>query len=181
MVRVAAEEYERDADRSCIIPRFTNLDLPLSRLVFHIVNRIGCPSEIISPLVARLLNGFDRHRAFGRPTHRGGLTALQLQRVSERIEEDDGSLQLKSLAAEAGLSVFHFAREFRRTMGLAPHRYVLHRRLARAVKLLADPQHRVSDIAVAVGFSHASHLARHLRQATGMSPDMFRDSLLSRL
>ena len=181
VTRVVAEEYERDPDRTWIMPRFTDLDLPLSRLVFQLVNRSGRPSEAISPLVTRLLNGLDCHLALGRPLQRGGLTALQLRRVSERIEEDDSPVHLEDLAAEAGLSVFHFAREFRRTTGLAPHRYVLHRRLARAVKLLAEPQARVADIAAATGFSHASHLARHMRQATGMSPDMFRDSLLSRL
>ena len=181
VTRVVAEEHERDPDRTWIRPRFTDLDLPLSRIVFQMVDRLGCTNEIISSLVAGLLNDSDCHQAFGRSLRRRGLTALQLQRVSERIEEDDSSLQLESLAAETGLSLFHFAREFRHTTGLAPHRYVLHRRLARAVKLLAEPRRRVADIAAEAGFSHASHLSRHMRQATGMSPDMFRDRLLSRL
>ena len=65
--------------------------------------------------------------------------------------------------------------------GLVSHHHVRHRRLARTVRLLAEPRRPVAVIAVAAGFSLASHLARHVRQATGMSPDMFRDSLLSRL
>ena len=181
VTRVVAEDYERDPRHIRMCPRFTDLDLPLSRLMFHSAHRIGCTNERVALLVAGLFNGGDCRRAFGRPPRRGGLTASQLHRVIERIEADDGPVGLESLAVEAGLSVFHFAREFRRTTGLAPHQYVLQRRLARAVRLLAGSQAQVADIAAAAGFSHASHLARHLRQATGMSPALFRDGLLNRL
>lgn len=181
VTRLAGEAHGYAADCVWVSPRFTELDLILSRLAFRVANHAVCSENVVSRLVSNLLNGSGHHQAPDPKTYHAGLTALQLRRVTERIEEDDHPLELKSLAAEAGLSPFHFAREFRRTTGLAPHRYVLQRRLARAVKLLAEPKRAVADVAAAAGFSHASHLARHLRRATGMSPHAFRQRLLLKM
>ncbi len=48
-----------------------------------------------------------------------------------------GAPTLGELADAAGVSVYHFAREFRRAVGETPHAYVLRRRLEVARELLA--------------------------------------------
>src|SRR5436190_3140709 len=55
-------------------------------------------------------------------------------------------LEVDDLARAAGLSKAHFAREFRRTFGEAPHAYLMTRRLERAAALLRTTDRSVADI-----------------------------------
>jgi AraC family transcriptional regulator len=70
-----------------------------------------------------------------------GLSPGQLRRVVGRMEECiDQPLSLKELAAEAGLSQFHFARCFRQATGMPPHRYLQQERgRDRPVRRLRQP------------------------------------------
>ena len=86
----------------------------------------------------------------------------------------DKQLTLESLARVAGLSVHHFARQFKQSAGVAPHQYLTQKRLERAQEMLARTDLPLSDIAYAAGFSDQSHLARHFRQMLGTTPWEFR-------
>jgi AraC-like DNA-binding protein len=57
---------------------------------------------------------------------------------------------------------------------MPPHNYLLSRRLEQAERLLRETQLPLSEIAAATGFSDQSHLARHFRRRTGMSPGLAR-------
>ena len=124
-------------------------------------------------LMARLLLAHS-----GRPAAlkvRGGLAPVQRRRVLEQIEAGlDRPLSVGALADELALSAYHFARMFRVSVGEAPHRWILRRRLARARGLLASSRAPLEAIAAAAGFSHASHLVRHFRAATGVTPHAYR-------
>src|SRR6202158_5349362 len=83
----------------------------------------------------------------GGPLSRGGLAPWQQKRVAEYIEErvaDD--IPLATLADLARLSPYHFCRSFKRSFGMAPHRYHAHRRIERAKRLLADRELSVTTI-----------------------------------
>jgi AraC-like DNA-binding protein len=109
-----------------------------------------------------------------KPT-RGGLPPAIAQRVCEYIESHlDQKIGLENLAALAGLSTHHFARAFHQSVGEPPHGYVLSRRLQRVERMLSETQLPLSEIALATGFSDQSHLARHFRRRTGMSPSLAR-------
>jgi AraC-like DNA-binding protein len=106
---------------------------------------------------------------------RGGLPPAAMRRVREHVEAHlSESMDLAELAAIAGLSVYHFARAFKQTAGVAPHHYLVHRRVERAQEMLARSGLPLSEIALAAGFSDQSHLARHFRQRLGMTPGQFR-------
>jgi len=106
---------------------------------------------------------------------RGGLPPVVTQRICEYIESHlEQKIGLEGLAAMAGLSTHHFARAFNQSMGIPPHSYLLSRRLERAERMLRETQLPLSEIAVATGFSDQSHLARHFRRRTGMSPGLAR-------
>ena len=106
---------------------------------------------------------------------RGGLPPVLTQRICEHIESHlDQKTGLEALAAMAGLSTHHFARAFHRSVGVPPHSYLLNRRLDRAECMLRETQLPLSEIAIATGFSDQSHLARHFRRRTGMSPRLAR-------
>jgi AraC family transcriptional regulator len=112
------------------------------------------------------------------PPMRGGLAARQQRRIVEFIEEhlaDD--FPLATLANLAQLSTYHFARAFKRSFGIPPHRYHTNRRIERARALLADPKTSVADVALEVGFSGASAFAATFRRATGQTPTDYRRGL----
>ncbi len=106
---------------------------------------------------------------------RGGLPPVITQRICEYIESHlEQKIGLEALAAMAELSTYHFARAFHQSMGIPPHGYILSRRLEKAGRMLRETQLPLSEIAVATGFSDQSHLARHFRRRTGMSPRVAR-------
>ena len=107
--------------------------------------------------------------------NRGGLSPAMKNRICEFIESNIGEkISLDALSAMAGLSPHHFARAFQHSVGMPPHRYLLRRRLEHVEQMLRDTQLPLSHIALAVGFSDQSHLNRHFRRLTGMSPSLAR-------
>jgi transcriptional regulator GlxA family with amidase domain len=84
------------------------------------------------------------------------------------------SSDLATLAGVAGVSIHHFARGFKQSAGVTPHHYLTQKRVERAQDLLAHTDLSLSEIALAVGFSDQSHLARHFRQMLGVTPGQFR-------
>jgi len=110
-----------------------------------------------------------------RPSLKGGLAPWQIRRVTEAMaQSDDAALSLAQLAEMAGLSIFHFSRAFRRSMGMAPHRYQMTLRIDRARAMLEDTRCSVTEIAMAVGYDSSQALARAFRQHTGISPTEYR-------
>jgi AraC family transcriptional regulator len=102
---------------------------------------------------------------------RGGLSPAARRRVLELIDAQlDGHLSIDMLAREAGLSPAHFARAFKQTLGAAPHRFLLSRRLARARWLIEKCGAQLSDVAVRSGFADQAHFTRHFKREFGITP-----------
>jgi len=109
------------------------------------------------------------------PQALGGLSPCAMRRVREYVEAHlSESMDLAELAAVAGLSVYHFAREFKHSAGITPHAYLVRRRVERAQDMLARTDLSLSEIAFAAGFSDQSHLTRHFRHMLGTTPREFR-------
>ena len=66
---------------------------------------------------------------------------LRAKDLADRRYADD--VDVNAMAREAKLSPAHFSREFRRTFGEPPHRYLLTRRLERAAFLLRNTDRSV--------------------------------------
>jgi transcriptional regulator of acetoin/glycerol metabolism len=108
---------------------------------------------------------------------RGGLPPGALKRVREYIEGHLADrISVERLAAIAGLSVYHFARTFKKSQGMTPHDYLLDRRIRRARALLDATDTALSEIALVTGFADQSHFARHFRQRIGVPPNAYRRS-----
>src|SRR5262252_7747625 len=111
------------------------------------------------------------------PRAHGGLSSGALRRVREYVEVHlSESIDLTILASVAGLSVHHFARQFKQSAGVTPHYYLTQKRVERAQEMLAKTDLSLSEIAYAAGFSDQSHLARHFRHILGTTPREFRFS-----
>jgi AraC family transcriptional regulator len=131
---------------------------------------------IARAMVLRLLHA---HAISGPPrTHRGGLSRSLLRRVVEYIDQHLAQdLGLQSLATVTGLSEDYFARAFRESTGVPPHRYLLQRRLERARRLLETSDMPIVEIAQILGFVDQSHLTNLFRRNTGMTPGQVRAQL----
>ena len=70
-----------------------------------------------------------------------------------RLADTDAArpLELKEMAAIAGMSKYHFLRVFRRLTGVTPHRYLISVRLRRAALALASSRRPVLTIALDSG------------------------------
>jgi transcriptional regulator GlxA family with amidase domain len=106
---------------------------------------------------------------------RGGLPPRALRRVREYVEAHlETTISIQALATIVGLSMYHFARAFKQSMGMTPHEYLVECRVRRAQELLADTDLPLSQIALASGFADQSHCARRFRERVGVSPSSYR-------
>lgn len=109
------------------------------------------------------------------PRSRAPLPPWRLKRVVAYI---DGHLEdpitLADLAGVAGLSRMHFAAQFRAATGLRPHEFLLRRRIDRAQYLLAEPDRKLVDVALSVGFQTQAHFTTVFRRIVGETPHRWR-------
>ncbi len=109
-----------------------------------------------------------------RPSH-GGLPRWQVRRVTDYIDANLGStLRTASLAATLGLSVSHFTRAFKHSVGVPPRVYVIRRRLAAACEAMVGSSMPLTTIAHAHGFCDQSHFTRTFHEVIGLSPHVWR-------
>jgi AraC family transcriptional regulator len=92
------------------------------------------------------------------------------------IEENLGlDVRLSELAIVAGLSPQHFSTLFKQSTGIAPHRYLISRRIERAKALLTTSTLSLTDIAAACGFSDQSHFTNVFRHMVRCTPRRWRE------
>jgi AraC family transcriptional regulator len=105
------------------------------------------------------------------------LSRKALRLTSEYVEANlSKDIRLEALAALAGLSIYHFSRQFGREMGMGVGRYVQVRKMQRAAELLAEKTLDISEIGEAVGYRDASSFARAFRSVYGLSPHAYRNA-----
>ena len=91
--------------------------------------------------------------------------------IEEHLAED---VSLLTLAELVDLSVYHFARAFKQSFGVPPHRYHMDRRMDRARSLLQRPALSVTQIGIQIGFRETSSFTRAFRKITGLTPTEYR-------
>ena len=136
-------------------------------------------SDIAASTLAHRLAEHLRVEYAGIPGARrkGLLDRRTVDRIAEYVDTElEHELTLDRLADVAMLSPFHFARAFKATTGLAPHQFVVARRMDRAKRMLLATKKPVPDIAYAVGLSNLGHFRRMFRRHLGLNPGELRDS-----
>jgi len=99
----------------------------------------------------------------------------RLLRAKDRIDAaSHEDWPVARLADVSGVSAAHFAREFRQAFGVPPHRYLLTRRIERAIALLRDSTAPITEIAFATGWQSLGTFGRTFRDVTGQSPGALR-------
>jgi AraC-like DNA-binding protein len=83
-------------------------------------------------------------------------------------------IRVEDMARAARLSPAHFSREFRRTFGESPHRYLLTRRLERAAALLRTTDRTVAEICCMVGLTSVGSFTTSFRRMFDQTPTEYR-------
>jgi AraC family transcriptional regulator len=126
-----------------------------------------------------LVRHFSSHDDTYPRTSFGKIPALGVARVVDYIEASiDRDLDLASLAGVASMSVYHFARRFRETIGMSPHAYVLCRRIRRAQEMLARDRSNIRQVSAGCGFSSQAHLTAAFHRNLGVTPGEYRRAIL---
>lgn len=127
--------------------------------------------------IATIFAQLMRKQQYVAPARRGGLTTTHLNRVIEIIDEElTAELSLSRLAEHIGLSIPHFCRAFRQTVGCPPHAFVLRRRIEHAQDQLRATALSITEIGLACGFSSSSHFSNTFKRLVGTTPAAYRQS-----
>ena len=101
----------------------------------------------------------------------GGRTPSRAVRLALQMLDDEltDPMSLDALAAATATDKYSLAKSFKRELGVAPHRYLIGRRVAVAQRGLAAGL-SISEAALAAGFFDQSHLNRHFTRRLGFTP-----------
>ena len=108
----------------------------------------------------------------------GSLPLHKLRKAMAYIEVHIGrAIRLEQVAFAAGVSPFHFHRQFKRATGLTPHQYTVRLRIERAKALLCRSELTITEVAARVGFTDQSHFTTIFRRMTSMTPGNYRNAM----
>jgi AraC family transcriptional regulator len=141
---------------------------------------MGCPGgqllgeSLATALVAHTFTHYGSQRQIeSDPSN--GLSRKDLQRVLSFIDDRlSHDLSLNALAEITSLSPHYFALQFKRSLGVSPHQYVIGQRIERAKYLLRDNNTAIVEIAYALGFANQSHFNFHFKRTLGVTPRQYR-------
>jgi len=178
LFRRTVMELGRNPDKVVPTPNLQLRDARIEAIAWAIKAELeaGAPSD---PLYAETLGVALAVRLVEAGPHSAGrnvgapqtLSPRQRRLLVEFIEAHlDESLSLEALAEVASLGVSHLKTLFRSTFSMPAHQYVVRCRVERARVLLLSSDMPASQIALAAGFAHQSHMARCMRRVLGVTP-----------
>ncbi|MGB8168055.1 MAG: helix-turn-helix domain-containing protein [Chthoniobacteraceae bacterium] len=130
----------------------------------------------------RLLEVFAQHLSLAAEqiaTQQENSEPSIVKHARQFIDEHQGEdIALGDVAKAVHASTFHFCKMFKKATGMTFTHYLSLVRVAKAKKMLANPQLRISEIAYEVGFNSLTHFNRMFRKMTGESPTAFREAII---
>jgi AraC family transcriptional regulator len=178
-----AEASDLDPDRVRLSSLFGVRDLQLQHIALALKSEsdAGWPGGDLfadalgTALAARLLR-LGESPPVWTPSQASRTDGKRVRSIVQYIEENlESGLGLPDIAAAGGLSVSNLKTVFRHATGQSVYQYVIQRRVALAERLLRESDMPISEVALAAGFSHHSHLARHLRRWRGTTASVIRN------
>ncbi|MEU6609021.1 AraC family transcriptional regulator [Streptomyces shenzhenensis] len=122
-------------------------------------------------LVEERLRAHLRPRIGAAPLRRDPALARSLRELlDERIAYGIG---LEEAARLLYAHPAHLVRAFSAAYGIAPHQYLMSRRVERARRLLLDGR-AAGEVASVTGFYDQAHLTRHFKRLVGVTPGRYR-------
>jgi AraC-like DNA-binding protein len=115
--------------------------------------------------------------------HKSGKKIPEWARELKELIQDhiDTNLSLKELSKDLSINPSYLSREFSRHFdNLSFGEYIRKLRIEKAIELMVDPSHSLTDIAYLTGFSDQSHFSRIFRKHTGLAPSDYRKRMLKK-
>lgn len=112
----------------------------------------------------------------GEPAKAGSIGEAALAASLYIRENHQREISMAALARGIALSAWRFSRVFRQQIGVSPRRYLCEIRVRRAQELISAGL-PLAEIAAAVGFYDQSHLNRHFKRVTGITPGRYARTL----
>ena len=164
-------------------PRLFFFDPDLWRIAAGLKNeavsngaRVTRYGEALGVLLGHELVRLNKGRA--QSATRGGLSGWQQKKVAEYVEAHLAEeIRLATFAGLVDLSQYHFARAFKQSFGVPPHRYHSGRRIERAKALLAQRTRSITEVGMELGFAETSSFSATFQKMTGASPSEYRRTL----
>ncbi|WP_341318297.1 AraC family transcriptional regulator [Paraburkholderia sp. IMGN_8] len=130
--------------------------------------------EKTSRLATAVFQLVQRHGQMPHPMPRPGAIPGAVKRAREYIDAHIAeSPSLDIISQAAGMSSFHLLRAFKEAIGVAPHAYLVQRRVEMAKHLLLKG-HPLRLVAIAVGYCDQGHLSREFSRFFGVPPGVAR-------
>ena len=187
-LRQAAESGDIDAARVAIEPEFGVHDAHIRHIGMSLLQELESKSWagkayadlLATALAVHLLRKHTVESPFP-PSYSGGMPKYKLRRAIDYISDNlGGELRVAEIAEEVNMSPYHFTRLFKQAMGLAPHQYVMQKRIEMAKKFLVETELPIAQIALETGFQSQSRFTTLFRQITGTTPRAYRGQNTSR-
>ncbi|MBX7549576.1 AraC family transcriptional regulator [Streptomyces sp. NPDC004232] len=122
-------------------------------------------------LVGERLRDHLRRRTDVPPYRPDPVLARRLRELLDARVVD--GIRLEEAARSLHAHPAHLVRAFSGAYGIAPHQYLMSRRVGRARRLLLDGLAPV-EVAAVTGFFDQAHLTRHFRRLVGVTPGRYR-------
>uniref|UniRef100_UPI003100EB87 helix-turn-helix transcriptional regulator n=1 Tax=Neorhizobium sp. EC2-8 TaxID=3129230 RepID=UPI003100EB87 len=179
LIDQVAQGLGRNADEIDLVPRLRLRDTRIEAIGWAIKADLEAdtPSDplyidlLANALAVRLIEIATLREARTHAESGSKMSTRQLRILIEFIETNlDQKLHLADLASVAGVSSTRLKSLFRNSTGTPVHQYVIRRRVEYARALIATTTMPASQIALAAGFAHQSHMATTMRRLLGQTP-----------
>jgi AraC-like DNA-binding protein len=138
--------------------------------------RDGARNYLKKPFRKNILPGSDKPVQPGKLS--STVTLSQYHKIQQAVRYINDNyrtdMRLDAVSREAGMSLSHFSRIFRKVMGLSYQEYLNNRRIAKAKNLLSSSPRSITEIAISVGFADSTGLGRIFKKLTGQTPSTYR-------
>lgn len=181
--QVAENSLELDLSAG-VIPPLDAVTVPELRMMIlaldYELRTAGIGGNLLIESFANILSVYLLRHAFRlrRPPVRktSALSSRKLNTVIDYIMENlAGTPTLQQMAALVHLSPYHFIRQFKAATGIAPHQFLITRRVERIQALLSEREpSSLAEVAIATGFSDQSQLTFHFKRIVGVTPGEYR-------
>jgi len=180
--RIAAEYLKGDPAQISLAPRVNFRDPLTESILWTLLHELASGNvggrlyveSLMQTLILHTLVHASSVPQLPKPTKATGLTAAQLRCVQDFIEANyQHEISLVELANSINFSPDYFLRQFKRSLGVTPHQYLIQARVEHARQLLKQNKLTVAEVAAQVGFYDQSHLAHHFKRSYGVAPKMY--------
>jgi AraC family transcriptional regulator len=183
LLHCIADEWSEGGIRDLeLANEFRTRDPKIERLVLelcdehrtHDVASGVCAEALANQLAVQLVRGHSKARVIREPPA-DGLSRTALAAATDYIEANlADDLTVQDVARAVSMSAGRFAHAFRNSTGVAPHRYIVERRVELAKRLLRETGLPIANLATRAGFSTHAHFCTTFQRFVGLTPSRYR-------